>query len=117
MSELSPSAKAKIEEWVHGLSGTPTVEQAVKMVSDVSAAEITEFCDSFGASAGQLAIFFRMMVSVTEQAEANNDSDEEMKLVLSGQALERCKELSEMVLAHIDTSDTIVEMVDEGQLH
>ena len=116
MSELSSIAKAKIEEWALALGSLPTVGETTEMVEEVSAAEISEFCDSFGSAAGQLAIFFQMMVTVTEQAGADNDEGE-MKLVLSGQALDRCKELAEEVLRHVDTSAISIEAVNSDDLH
>jgi hypothetical protein len=117
MTELSIAAKAKIEEWVVSLKALPTVTETEQMVGEATEAQITEFCDSFGSASGQLAIFFQMMCSVAEKADAESTSDEPMKIVLSGQALERCQELSAMVLAHVDTSAAHVEMIDQGKLH
>jgi len=103
----------------------PSIKQIEDLVAEVAEAEIDKFCDSFGRSAAELALFLVSMSDLTEQvrvANAENDGDEDgdpegMKLVLTGQALEQCTELAHEVLAHVDVSNASVEMIDVGKLN
>jgi hypothetical protein len=113
MPKLSEKAQTRIAEWGTALMSLPTVAEVETLVESVAEDEIDAFCQGFGRSSAELALFLSSMINLTDEVNAKNESDaEEMKLVLSGQALDRCRELAAEVLKYVDLSEATIDMVD-----